>query len=107
MSDARTFELRAVRKPQDFAALAALQSASNPEWPVTPELLQIWDDAFDPALFREELVAQQQERLIALGSVSHNDFAYEPWRYRGRVTVHPDERNRGSGRRCTTNCWAC
>lgn len=92
-----TFTLREPRKPDDFAQIAALLSAADPDWPVTPDLLAVWDAAHDPALYRLELVAEQSGRIVGVGHVGHDDFAFEEWRYFGGVTVHPDARRRGVG----------
>lgn len=91
------FTLREPRKPDDFARIAALLSAADPDWPVTPELLATWDEAHDPALYRFELVAEQDGRIVGVGNVGHDDFAFEEWRYFGGLTVHPDARGQGIG----------
>ncbi|EYB67577.1 N-acetyltransferase GCN5 [Deinococcus phoenicis] len=91
------FMLRAPRKPGDFPETAAVLSAADPEWPVTPELLRVWDEAADPGLFLTELVAEQEGRVVGVGRVGHDDFAFEEWRYWGNLSVHPDARGRGVG----------
>ncbi|MBB5236029.1 GNAT family N-acetyltransferase [Deinococcus budaensis] len=91
------FALRDLRAPGDYPDAAALLSASDPEWPVTPELLRAWDEAADPDLFRTDVAAEQDGRVVAVGRVGHDDFAFEEWRYWGNLTVHPDARGRGVG----------
>ncbi|MFT2721460.1 N-acetyltransferase family protein [Deinococcus sp. A31D244] len=93
-----TFTLRGLRKPDDFAQIAALLSAADPDWPVTPDMLVVWDAAHDPNLYRYELVAEQNGRIVGVGNAGHDDFAFEEWRYFGGLTVHPDARGQGIGR---------
>lgn len=94
---ATPFVLRAPRKPGDYPDAAAVLSASDPEWPVTPELLRVWDEAADPDLFRTEVVAEVGGRVVGVGRVGHDDFAFEEWRYWGNLSVHPEWRGRGIG----------
>ncbi|MEF2279812.1 GNAT family N-acetyltransferase [Deinococcus sp. YIM 134068] len=89
--------LRAPRKPDDYPDLAAVRSACDPEWPVTPELLRVWDEAADPNLFQTEAVAEAGGRVVGAGRIGHDDFAFEEWRYWGNLFVHPDARGRGIG----------
>lgn len=96
MDDAR-FTLRQFRTPGDYPEAAALLNAADPEWPVTPELLRVWDEAHEPGLFRTDLTAEQGGRVVGLGRLGHDDFAFEPWRYSGRLIVHPEARGRGIG----------
>ena len=91
------FTLREFRKPQDYAAVADVLNASNPSWPLTPELLQTWEESRDPALFNTQLVAEQGGRVVAAGGIGHDDFAFEEWRYFGNINVHPDARTQGIG----------
>lgn len=91
------FTLRDLRKPQDYAAVADVLNASHPSWPLTPELLQTWEEARDPALFNTQLVAEQDGRVVAAGALGHDDFAFEDWRYFGSLAVHPDARGQGIG----------
>ncbi|MBZ9713932.1 GNAT family N-acetyltransferase [Deinococcus multiflagellatus] len=92
------FTLRDLRKPDDFAGVARVLSASDPDWPVTAELLAVWDAARDPELYHTVVVAEQDGQLVGLGQAGHDDFAYEDWRYFGAATVHPDARGQGIGR---------
>jgi predicted N-acetyltransferase YhbS len=92
-----TFHLREFRIPGDYVDAAWVLSAANPEWPVTPELLQTWDEAEDPNLFRTDLVAEQGGRVVGVGRVGHDDFAFEEWRYWGNFSVHPEAREQGVG----------
>ncbi|MFC6749962.1 GNAT family N-acetyltransferase [Deinococcus aquaticus] len=92
------FTLRGLRTPQDFPGVAALLSAADPDWPVTPDMLVVWDAAHDPNLYRYELVAEQDGRIVGVGNAGHDDFAFEEWRYFGGLTVHPDARGQGIGR---------
>ncbi|WP_019587320.1 GNAT family N-acetyltransferase [Deinococcus apachensis] len=92
-----SFVLRDLRKPDDFPDVAAVLTASDPEWPVTPELLKTWDEAHDPDLFRTELVAEQGGRVVGVGRIGHDDFAFEEWRYWGSLSVHPEARGLGIG----------
>lgn len=92
-----TFSLRDFRKPHDYAAVADVLNASYPSWPLTPELLQTWDESRDPALFYTEVLAEQDGRVVAAGGIGHDDFAFEDWRYSGQMGVHPDFRGQGIG----------
>ncbi|GAA5514110.1 acetyltransferase YpeA [Deinococcus carri] len=91
------FVLRAPRKPGDYPEAAAALSAADPEWPVTPDLLRVWDEAADPDLFLTEAVAEQAGRVVGVGRVGHDDFAFEEWRYWGNLSVHPEARGQGIG----------
>ncbi|MFB9991853.1 GNAT family N-acetyltransferase [Deinococcus oregonensis] len=92
-----SFRLREFRIPEDYVEAAWVLNAASPEWPVTPELLQTWDEAEDPKLFRTDLVAEQDGRVVGVGRVGHDDFAFEEWRYWGNFSVHPDARGQGVG----------
>ncbi|PTA67777.1 GNAT family N-acetyltransferase [Deinococcus arcticus] len=92
------FTLRDVRKPDDFAGVARVLSDSDPDWPVTAELLAIWEAARDPGLYHTAVVAEQGGHIVGLGQTGHDDFAYEDWRYFGHITVHPQARGQGIGR---------
>ncbi|CAM4307615.1 GNAT family N-acetyltransferase [Deinococcus marmoris] len=96
-STPRNFTLREFRKPQDYAAVADVLNASNPSWPLTPELLQTWDESRDPALFYTEVLAECGGRVVGAGGIGHDDFAFEDWRYGGQMGVHPDFRGQGIG----------
>lgn len=89
--------LRAVQKPDDFAALAEVMTAAQPQWPVTPELLLSWDEARDPALFNTDIVAEVNGEIVGTGHIGHDDFAFEEWRYFGRINVHPKAEKQGVG----------
>ncbi|MDB5045076.1 MAG: family acetyltransferase [Deinococcus sp.] len=91
------FRLREFRKPDDYQDAAWVLTATTPDWPVTPELLQTWDEAEDPSLFRTDVVAEQDGRVVGVGRIGHDDFAFEEWRYRGDVKVHPQARGQGIG----------
>lgn len=92
-----TFSLRDLRKPEDYSDLSELLTASDPEWPVTPELLAVWEEARDPALYHTDAVAERGGRVQGMGRVGHDDFAFEAWRYWGNLTVHPEARGQGIG----------
>ncbi|SMB90270.1 Ribosomal protein S18 acetylase RimI [Deinococcus hopiensis KR-140] len=89
--------MRELRKPQDYPDIAEVLTASDPAWPVTPELLQVWEEARDQALYHTDAVAEQGGRVRAVGRVGHDDFAFEEWRYWGNLNVHPDARGQGIG----------
>lgn len=91
------FTLRPPRRPQDYPDLADARSAADPEWPVTPDLLRVWDEARDPDLFHTEAVAELGGRVVAGGAIGHDDFAFEEWRYWGNLVVHPGARGCGIG----------
>ncbi|BDP40154.1 N-acetyltransferase [Deinococcus aetherius] len=92
-----SFVLRDLRKPADYPDAAWVLTAANPEWPVTPELLAVWDEATDPSLFMTEAVAEVGGRVVGVGRIGHDDFAFEEWRYWGNLSVHPEARGRGIG----------
>ncbi|ACO46994.1 GNAT family N-acetyltransferase [Deinococcus deserti] len=91
------FVLRVVRAPDDFSAIAEVRSASNPDWPVSAEQIGREHANRDPKLYFTELVAEQQGRIVGVGSVGHDDFSFEEWRYWGGLGVHPDARGQGVG----------
>ncbi|MVN85776.1 GNAT family N-acetyltransferase [Deinococcus sp. HMF7620] len=89
--------VREARKPDDYPGVARVLSASDPDWPATPELLAVWDAARDPALYHVQLVAEQGGQIVGVAQVGHDDFAYEDWRYFGHLAVRPDARQQGVG----------
>ncbi len=89
--------LRPAFFPDDAAPAAELLSASNPEWPVTAELLQHEHDHRDPALFFTERLAERGGRLLGVMGVGHDDFAHDEGRYWANLHVHPQARNQGVG----------
>ncbi|WP_027483306.1 GNAT family N-acetyltransferase [Deinococcus pimensis] len=91
------FQLRDLKRPDDYPALAEVRNASDPAYPVTPELLAHEDAHADPALYRAQVVAEADGRVVAFGAVGHDAFSFEPWRYWGTIHVHPDFRGRGIG----------
>jgi len=93
-----SFVLRPPRHPADDAQLAEMRSAANPDWPVTAEQIARDEAGRDPALYFSALVAEQRGRVVAAGSIGHDDFAFEEGRYWGSLSVHPDARGQGVGR---------
>ncbi|MFC4426613.1 GNAT family N-acetyltransferase [Deinococcus navajonensis] len=91
-----TFALRDMQA-DDLAAVAAVRSASNPDWPVTAEQLARELANRDPALYFTEVLAVQDGRVVGVGAAGHDDFSFEPWRYWGVVNVHPEARHQGIG----------
>ena len=77
--------------------MAALRSAAEPDWPVTPELLSSWHAARDPVLYHLELVAEVGGAVVGHLGVGHDDFAFQDDRYWGGLHVHPDFQRRGIG----------
>lgn len=91
-----TFLIRTAT-PDDFASVAEVRSASDPNSPTTAEEVRRRVAQRDPALYHADLVAEQGGRVVGSLNVGHNDFAYAPWRYWGHLVVHPDFRRRGLG----------
>lgn len=89
--------LREARLPQEFGALAEVLTASNPEWPVTAELLRHEHEHRDPELYFAQRVAEHAGRIEGVLGVGHDDFAFEPWRYWANLSVHPRARRQGLG----------
>lgn len=78
--------------------MAAVVTASRPDWPVSAQDLAREDGTRDPQLFSLRLVAEVEGRVVAVGHLGHDDQSFESWRYRGGLNVHPDVRGRGIGR---------
>ncbi|MFC3861278.1 GNAT family N-acetyltransferase [Deinococcus antarcticus] len=95
--NSRPFTLRDPVKPDDFAEIAAVRSAAEPDWPLSTEELSRRDANLDPAHYHTVIVAEKDGRIVGVGNVGHDDFAFEEWRYWGGVRVHPDARNQGIG----------
>lgn len=91
------FLLREPHLPDDLEAMAAVLSASRPEWPTSPEHLARQFANRDPKLYYADVLAEQDGQIMGLGAVGHDDFSFEEWRYWGGVDVHPDARNQGVG----------
>lgn len=83
--------------PADAPAIAEVASRCDPSWPLTADqLLHEWQSR-DPALFYTDVVAEVGGQVVGEGSIGHDNFAYQPWRFWGNVNVHPDFRGQGIG----------
>jgi mycothiol synthase len=99
------FEIRPARVPEDYAAIAALLYAVNPEWPITPEDLAREDAnreaKYHHAGFVAEVLEQSpnglERKLVGMGTVGHNPFSHFEHKYGVNVRVHPEYRQRGIG----------
>ena len=89
--------IRKLNVPADFEAVAAIRSAVDPDWPVTPELLAHWHAVRNPALYHHDLVAELGGRVVARLGMAHSDVAFDENRYWTDLVVHPEFRRRGVG----------
>ncbi|GIW25982.1 GNAT family N-acetyltransferase [Meiothermus sp.] len=85
------------RQAADWPQIAELRNRSEPDWPVTTEKLQLWDAQRDPKYFYAEFVAELEGRVVAVGKIEEDSFAYEPGKFWIGMIVHPDFRRRGIG----------
>ena len=92
-----TFTLREPRLPADYAPMAEVLTLCHPEWPVNAEDLERDDRTRDPKMFRTQVVAEQDGRIVGVAGFGHDDRSFEEWRYWGGVNVHPDARGQGIG----------
>ncbi|GHF95269.1 N-acetyltransferase [Deinococcus piscis] len=91
------FTLRDPVYPADAEAIARVRSAADPSWPVTAEQVLHYHTHRDQNLFDTEVLAEQGGCVVAAGSIGHDTFSHEEWRYWGHLNVHPDFRGQGIG----------
>lgn len=89
--------VREARYPQDFAPIAAVLTAADPEWGRSAETLRHDHETRDPALFFAGRVAELGGEVVGVLETGHYDFAFEEWRYWASLRVHPEARGRGVG----------
>lgn len=90
-------QLRPFNPSQDFAALAQLFSLSEPEFPVTAEMLAHWDGNRNPQYYRYRQVAELSGQVVAVVGFEEDAFAYEEGKYWLELVVHPNYRGLGLG----------
>lgn len=92
-----SFTLRPPIYPADAGAIAEVRSAADPSWPVTAEMLLHSYDSRNPAHAYADVIAEQGGRVVGVGSLGPDSFAYEDWRYWGGLLVHPQAQRAGIG----------
>lgn len=92
-----TCSLRGPVYPADAEAIAGVRSAADPSWPVTAEQVLHFHNNRDLNFFDTEVLAEQGGRVVGAGSIGHDTFSHEDWRYWGGLVVHPEARGQGIG----------
>jgi GNAT superfamily N-acetyltransferase len=93
--------VRPAALPHDYAEIAHVLTAENPEWPTTVEALQHADAARDPQLHRAVFVAEDasaaHKPLVGVASVGHDLMAHRPGKFKLDIRVPPELQGRGIG----------
>jgi GNAT superfamily N-acetyltransferase len=85
--------------PADYLALTTLRNAVDPDYPITEEQMRRGDTTRLPQNQWRRWVYEQGGTLIASAGYSQSDWSYHPQKFSVGVSVHPDHRRRGIGRR--------
>ena len=96
--DTMTLSTIRAAAPADLLALVDLQNASSPDTPTTLELQQFRERNRRPDLAFGRLVAEQEGRLVGVGTFAQLEWSGEAGKLWVSVTVHPDWRRQGTGR---------
>lgn len=86
---------------RDYAPMSRLHSVNSPEFPSTPEEERYWDQAFAaPHLLNEKWVVEERGSgaVVAVATLNHSPFAYDPTKFWVGVIVDPAHRREGVGR---------
>lgn len=81
----------------DFAAIAALVTAAEPDSVTTEADLRRRDRNRDPRVRWARWVAEDDGALVGVASWANSAWSFHPQRFFVNVTVHPDARRRGIG----------
>jgi mycothiol synthase len=107
MTDSQ-LEIRPVRVPDDFPALAWIANSVF-DWHTTPEELaleaQNREARFHHAQFVAEVLEGDQKRVVGEVVVGHDRFSHEEDKYRVNVMVHPEYQARGIGGALWRTAW--
>jgi RimJ/RimL family protein N-acetyltransferase len=86
---------------KDYEALSRLNSMKSPEFPSTPGEERFWDQALAaPHLLNEKWVVEERASgtVVAIATLNHSPFAYDPNKFWVGVIVDPGHRGRGIAR---------
>lgn len=86
----------------DLDAVAAIQSAIYPDWPISADEMREFVTEVDPTRYvHVRLVAEDRAsgRVVAAAAYHQLPWSFHSDRYRVRLMVHPDWQGRGIGRR--------
>jgi RimJ/RimL family protein N-acetyltransferase len=86
---------------RDYEALSRLHTISSPEFPSTPGEERYWDQSLAaPHLLNEKWIVEERGTgtVVAVATLNHSPFAYDPNKFWVGVIVDPDHRRRGIGR---------
>ncbi len=87
----RRFETR------DYEAVAAIVSATMPEYPRSAVELQFDDEHHDPRCYLKRWVAERGGAVVGWAEITQWPTVYHPRRYHADVMVEPARRGRGVG----------
>lgn len=82
----------------DYAAIAQVSNLAMPEYSLTVEQLQSWEDTLDPKCKLGYFVAEFDGQVIAYASYIQWIDVYHPQIFWITVQVHPDHRLHGKGK---------
>jgi mycothiol synthase len=107
MSDAH-FEIRPLRVPDDFPALAWIANSVF-DWHTTPEELALEAENREPRFHHAQFVAEvlegDRKRVVGEVLVGHDRYSHEEGKYRVNIMVHPDYQARGIGGALWQTAW--
>ncbi len=86
---------------RDYEALSRLHTLSSPEFPSTPGEERYWDQSLAaPHLLNEKWVVEERGTgtVVAVSTLNHSPFSYDPNKFWVGVIVDPDHRRNGIGR---------
>jgi len=86
---------------RDYEAMSRLHTANSPEFPSTPKQERFWDQGLAaPHILNEKWVVEEREtgKVVAVATLNHSPFAYDPTKFWVGVLVDPAHRRHGVGR---------
>ncbi len=83
--------------PADYPALAEILNASYPDYPTTPDELQLEDRRREKRCQRERWVGEAGGRMVGFGGFDQPATMYHPRRFSLVLNVLPDFQRRGIG----------
>ncbi len=92
-------EIRPARLPDDYAAIAEIMTATDPDFAPTPQALEQEDATLDPALhFRRFIAEDSSGRAVGTTSIGHDRWNPREVVWIVRVFVSPEFQRRGVGK---------
>ena len=84
-------------QPNDHAAAVDIHNASHPNDPQTLEEQLRQEAERQPGIMLKRFTALLDGHAVGVASFGHEEWAFDPHRFRVMVTVHPEARGQGVG----------